>query len=225
MISVVMPAYNEERALPQTLDRLFSLPGEREVILADGGSTDATVRIARRYPGVRIVAAPKGRASQMNAGAREAGGEWLLFLHADTLLPDDALACIAGLDEGVAAGGFRHRFSGRGFGLWLISLMDNIRCSRSRIIFGDQAMFVRRSLFTRLGGFPDVERLEDVHFCELLVRHTRPVLLDPPVVTDSRKFVEQGVWRSLVRVAVILLCVSLGRQLPGYSLRFFEDVR
>ena len=225
MISVVIPAYNEERALPQTLDRLFSLPGEREVILADGGSTDATVRITRRYPGVRIVAAPKGRASQMNAGAREAGGEWLLFLHADTLLPDDALARIAGLDEDVAAGGFRHRFSGRGFGLWLISLMDNIRCSRSRIIFGDQAMFVRRSLFTRLGGFPDVERLEDVRFCELLVRQTRPVLLDPPVVTDSRKFVEQGVWRSLVRVAVILLCVSLGRQLPGYSLRFFEDVR
>jgi rSAM/selenodomain-associated transferase 2 len=225
VISVVIPCYNEERALPQTLDRLFSQPGEPEVILADGGSNDATVPVARRYPRVRIVEAPKGRASQMNAGAREARGEWLLFLHADTLLPDDALARIAALGEQVSAGGFRHRFSGSGFGLWLISLMDNVRCSRSRIIFGDQAMFVRRSLFMRLGGFPDVERLEDVRFCELMVRHTRPVLLAPPVVTDSRKFIEQGVWISLARVAIILLCVSLGRQLPRYSLRFFEDVR
>ena len=225
MISVVIPAYNEERALPQTLDRLFSQPGDYEVILVDGGSSDATARIARRYPGVRLGVAPKGRASQMNAGAALARGDWLLFLHADTLLPEGAIARIAELPDEVAAGGFRHRFSGRGFGLWLISLMDNIRCSRSRIIFGDQAMFVRRSLFTRLGGFPDTERLEDVRFCQALVQHTRPVLLEVAVVTDSRKFVQQGVWRSLTRVAIILLCVSLGRPLPGHSLRFFEDVR
>jgi hypothetical protein len=125
----------------------------------------------------------------------------------------------------VAAGGFRHRFSGRGFGLWLVSLVDNIRCSRSRIIFGDQAMFIRRSLFSRLGGFPHVERLEDVLFCEQLVKHAKPVLLDQVVVTDSRKFVQHGVWRSLMRVAIILLCVSLGRRIPADSLRFFEDVR
>ncbi len=225
LISVVIPAYNEERALPVTLDRLFSQPGEPEVILADGGSIDATTRIARRYPALRIVEAPKGRASQMNAGARTAHGEWLLFLHADTLLPEHALSRIAELPEEVSAGGFLHRFSGRGFGLWLVSLLDNIRCRRSRIIFGDQAMFVRRSLFTRLGGFPDVQRLEDVRFCELLVRHTRPVLLEPAVVTDARKFLEQGVWKSLARVTVILVCVSLGRPLPGFSLRFFDDVR
>jgi rSAM/selenodomain-associated transferase 2 len=225
MISVVIPAYNEERALPQTLDRLFSQPGDYEVILVDGGSTDATTRIAWGYPGVQLVIAPKGRASQMNAGAAKARCDWLLFLHADTLLPEDALARIAALPEEVAAGGFRHRFSGRGFGLWFVSLVDNIRCSRSRIIFGDQAMFVRRSLFSRLGGFPEVVRLEDVRFCELLVRHTRPVLLDQEVVTDSRKFIRHGVWRSLARVAIILLCVSLGRRLPDRSLRFFEDVR
>jgi rSAM/selenodomain-associated transferase 2 len=225
MISVVIPAYNEERALPRTLDRLFSQPGDYEVILVDGGSTDATTGIARRYPGLQLLSAPKGRASQMNAGAARARGDWLLFLHADTLLPENGLARIAALPEEVASGGFRHRFSGRGFGLWFVSLADNIRCSRSRIIFGDQAMFVRKSLFSRLGGFPDAERLEDVRFCELLVKHTRPVLLDETVITDSRKFVQHGVWKSLARVAIILLCVSLGRRLPGDSLRFFEDVR
>lgn len=225
MISVVIPAYNEERALPRTLESLLGQPGDHEVILVDGGSTDATTRIARSCHGLRVVNAPKGRASQMNAGAARARGDWLLFLHADTLLPEHGLARIAALPADVEAGGFRHRFSGHGFGLWFVSLVDNIRCSRSRIVFGDQAMFVRRALFERLGGFPDVERLEDVRFCELLVKHTRPVLLDEPVVTDARKFVQHGVWRSLARVAVILLCVSLGRRLPDNSLRFFEDVR
>jgi rSAM/selenodomain-associated transferase 2 len=225
MISVVIPAYDEERALPQTLRRLFSQPGDFEVILVDGGSSDATRRIGLDHPRVQLLDAPKGRASQMNAGAEKALGEWLLFLHADTLLPQDGLARIFELPEEVMAGGFRHRFSGRGFGLWLVSLVDNIRCSRSRIIFGDQAMFIRRSLFSRLGGFPHVERLEDVLFCEQLVKHAKPVLLDQVVVTDSRKFVQHGVWRSLMRVAIILLCVSLGRRIPADSLRFFEDVR
>lgn len=225
MISVVIPVYNEERALPGTLDRLLSQPGEFEAILVDGGSTDATRRVARSYRGVQLVEAPKGRASQMNAGAARARGEWLLFLHADTLLPENGLARIAALPDEVLAGGFRHRFSGQGLGLRLVSLMDNIRCNWSRIIFGDQAMFVRRTLFSRLGGFPDTARLEDVHFCEKLVKHTRPVLLDEAVTTDSRKFVQQGVWRSLARVAIILLCVNLGRRLPAASLRFFEDVR
>ena len=225
MISVIIPAFNEQRALPRTLDRLYAQPGDFEVILVDGGSADETRTIATRFADLQIIDAPKGRASQMNAGAAKARGEWLLFLHADTLLPENALAGIAELPPEASAGGFRHRFSGNGFGLRFISLVDNIRCSGSRIIFGDQAMFVRRSLFERLGGFPDVERLEDVAFCEDLVRHTTPVLLDQSVVTDSRKFVQQGVWRSLLRVGVILLCVSLGRRLPDFSLRFFEDVR
>ena len=225
MISVVIPAYNEEQALPATLERLFSQPGQFEVILVDGASTDATTRIARQYPAIRILDAPRGRASQMNAGAAAARGEWLLFLHADTLLPYRAISRIAALPAEVDAGGFRHRFSGRGLGLGFISLADNIRCSRSRIIFGDQAMFIRRALFERLGGFPDVARLEDVRFCEKLVKHVRPVLLDQAVVTDSRKFIRHGVWRSLARVVIILVCTSLGRRIPGDSLRFFEDVR
>ena len=225
MISIVIPAYDEELALPETLQRLFSQPGDFEVILVDGGSSDATRHIGLNHPDVQLLDAPKGRASQMNAGAARARGEWLLFLHADTLLPKDGLAHIGELPKEVTVGGFRHRFSGRGFGLWLVSLVDNIRCSRSRIIFGDQAMFIRRSLFARLGGFPEVERLEDVLFCEELVKHAKPVLLDQEVVTDSRKFVQHGVWRSLMRVAIILLCVNLGRKIPADSLQFFEDVR
>jgi rSAM/selenodomain-associated transferase 2 len=227
MISVIIPVYNEELALPPTLERVFHQvgAGDIEVIVVDGGSSDATRRIAEGDARIRLLDAPKGRASQMNGGAARARGEWLLFLHADTLLPENALEQIAALPERVAAGGFRHRFSGHRLTLRLISIADNIRCRSTRIIYGDQAMFVRRSLFERLGGFPALSRLEDVYFCEELVKITEPVLLESTVVTDSRKFVKHGVWRSLFRVSVILLCVKLGRPIPEGSLRFFEDVR
>ncbi len=92
MISVIIPAYNEEKALPATLDHLFRQAGDYEVFIVDGGSTDRTPEIVSDYPGVRVLKAPKGRASQMNAGARAASGEWLFFLHADTLLPSVALS-------------------------------------------------------------------------------------------------------------------------------------
>jgi rSAM/selenodomain-associated transferase 2 len=225
MISVIIPTYNEEKALPATLERLF---GERvpcQVILVDGGSTDRTRETTGAYPSIQILSAPKGRASQMNAGAALARGDWLLFLHADTLLPEGALTAIEAMGPEIQAGGFRHRFSGAGASLRLISLLDNLRSRSTRIIYGDQAMFVRRGLFHALGGFPDQPMLEDVAFCERLVRVTRPVMMKSAVITDSRKFVKMGVWRSLARVLVILACVELRLPIPGHALRFFQDVR
>jgi len=164
MISIVIPAYNEERALPATLRQLFEQGGTCEVIVVDGGSHDRTCEIVRRWPvtdrlraPLTLLTAPKGRASQMNAGAKLASGDWLLFLHADTLLPVEALNRLQALDSNsaVQAGGFQHRFSGSDWRLRMISWLDNFRCVRSHIIYGDQALFVRRALFERLGGFPD----------------------------------------------------------------------
>lgn len=226
MISVIIPAFNEEKALPQTLQALFAQPGDYEVIVVDGGSTDRTVEIAAAWPDIRLVTAAKGCASQMNAGAIIAGGEWLLFLHADTLLPDDALRRIEELDARpvVQAGGFRHRFSGDDWRLRLISWLDNIRCQRTRVIYGDQAIFVRRTLFQEIGGFPRQPVLEDVALCEKLVRNTRPLILKETVTTDARKFVQEGVWLSLLRVVVIVIRCELGLPVPsGYA--FFKDVR
>jgi GT2 family glycosyltransferase len=104
-------------------------------------------------------------------------------------------------DQSVQAGGFLHRFSGDDWRLRFISFLDNVRCTRSRIIYGDQALFIRRTLFDRLGGFPNQPILEDVAFCERLIRVTKPVLFTPPVVTDARKFLRMGIWRSFLRRA------------------------
>ncbi|MFQ5938227.1 MAG: TIGR04283 family arsenosugar biosynthesis glycosyltransferase [Acidiferrobacterales bacterium] len=225
MISVIIPAYNEEIALPTTLEYLLRQAGDVEVIVVDGGSTDRTREIAQAEPRVRLLTAPKGRASQMNAGAANARGEWLLFLHADTLLPEGALYRLTALKAGgtCQAGGFRQRFSDNSWQLRLISWMDNLRSRVTRIIYGDQAMFVRRALFEQLGGFPEQPFLEDIAFCERLKRVTRPVLLDQYVITDSRKFVQMGVWRSLARCAVILFCHGL--RLPFVPRTFFADIR
>ena len=225
MISVIVPAYNEEHALPATLRSLFAQPGDYEVLVVDGGSTDRTCETVQAEPRARLLTAPKGRAMQMNAGAREASGEWLLFLHADTFLPDGALVRLNRMegDANVQAGGFLHQFSGRDWRLRLISFLDNFRCVRSRIIYGDQAMFVRRALFEQLGGFPNQPILEDVAFCERLIRVTEPVLLRPPVVTDSRKFVKMGIWRSFARVLLIILHAQF--RLPVLPRVFFQDVR
>jgi rSAM/selenodomain-associated transferase 2 len=226
MISIIIPVLNEERALPATLQRVFAQQAvavSYEVIVVDGGSTDATADIVAREPGIAWQVAETGRARQMNAGAHKASGDWLLFLHADTLLPDDALQTISMLPADVQGGGFTHRFSGSTRGLRLVSWLHNFRCRRTHVFYGDQAMFVRRQLFFELGLFPDEPILEDLLFGEKLASATRPVMLDSTVITDSRKFEQKGVWLSLMRVLLILISHEL--RLPIPARRFFANIR
>lgn len=223
MISVIIPVLNEEKALPATLQQLFSQPGDFEVLAVDGGSTDNTPALINADGRIRFHSSSTGRASQMNCGARHAQGEWLLFLHADTLLPDKALAAIQALPDTVLAGGFRHRFSGSQRGLRLISWLHNFRCRCTRVFYGDQAMFMRQSLFNELGGFPEVPRLEDLLLGEKIAAVTTPVTMDSYVITDSRKFEQAGIWLSLLRVILIQLSHELKRPTP--ALKFFANVR
>jgi len=244
MVTVVIPAYNEEKALPHTLRELLRQCGDYEVIVVDGGSIDRTRAIVESFgfasaaiqhsavsspltphPSRLLLTAPKGRAAQMNMGAKRAAGEWLLFLHADTVLPACAIQRLNEMeaDQTIQAGGFMHQFSGDDWRLKLISFLDNFRCIRSRIIYGDQALFVRRALFEQLGGFPNRPILEDVAFCERLIGVTTLLLLSPSVVTDARKFLKMGIWRSFLRVLLIILHVEF--HLPVLPRTFFQDIR
>lgn len=223
MISVIIPFLDEERALRPTLASLFACPASFEVIAVDGGSTDGSRDVLQRYPGVRVIEAERGRAQQMNAGARLAQGELLLFLHADTILPPGALRALAARleDPRFQWGGFRHRFSGAACSLRFISWLHNLRCRLTGVFYGDQCLFVRRALFERVHGYP-VERMEDVALSQQLLCIAPPARLDTAVVTDSRKFERMGIWTSLSRVLTIRACAQLGWRYPT---AFFSDIR
>ncbi len=228
-ISVIIPVYNEEAFLPRTLDHLFAQPNSFEVIVADGGSTDGTIDVARSFLSVRVVESHKGRAVQMNRGARAALGGVLLFLHADTLLPPGALERVAELSERVGpervAGAFWHAFAERHFSLRVVSLLDNLRCRWTRVPYGDQAIFVGRELFRRLGGFDEGSPAEDLEFATRLARAGPVHLLGPPVRTSGRKFLTMGPWRALGQCAAICLRAGLGLDLSPPAQAFFKDVR
>jgi len=226
LISIVIPTLDEERALPGTLDAALAQTGNFEIIVVDGGSSDRTVAIAEdaaaREPRIRLLDAERGRARQMNAGATPAVGEWLLFLHADTLLPEHGLERIAGLPKTAQAGCFRHRFSGTSRMLRTLSWFHNRRFRVTRVIYGDQAMFIRRTLFEELGRFP-IRPMEDIAFGLRLRKATRPVMLRETVTTDSRKFDQMGHWRALAHSVALLIRFRFASDVSRDE--FFEDYR
>jgi rSAM/selenodomain-associated transferase 2 len=225
-ISVILPVLNEAQALPATLAHLareIEAYGKVEAIAVDGGSVDATRDALAALPALRVIDAPRGRALQMNAGARAAGGDVLLFLHADTWLPPGAFAAVAraASEPDFVYGGFHHLFSDADWRLRLVSRLHNYRCAKAATFYGDQALFVSRAAFTRVGGFPEVA-IEDIALSQRLRALGSMRFLPLVVVTSSRKFVRMGVWRSFARVLAILLCLRLGLKPPR---GFFANVR
>ncbi len=186
-LSVIIPTLNEAEEIERTLDSLRRAAGV-ETLVVDGCSTDGTAEIARRA-GVEVVDAPRGRASQMNAGARAATGEFLLFLHADTRLPE-------GFDRPVkellatgrfVAGAFRLRIDGPSRSLRLIESVANWRSTRLQMPYGDQAIFLRADLFHAVGGYGDLPFMEDFELVRRLRRLGRIGVLRESVVTSARR--------------------------------------
>ncbi len=198
LVAIVIPALDEEAALPATLASALSQPGPKEIVVADGGSADTTREIASAFEGIAVVVAPRGRAWQMNAGAAQTSGEALLFLHADTRLPDGALDRVRdALASGVVAGCFRLRFDRDGFWLWLWTRPIWMRWHRWA--FGDRALFVRRDVFEAVGGFPDQPILEDLDFVRAVRRHGHFAFLPETVTTSARRFEAAGALRQQLR--------------------------
>lgn len=197
-LSIVMPVLNEAQSIEVSLGWLAPLR-ERgvEVIVVDGGSQDETLRSARPHADI-VMDAARGRARQMNAGAAAADGAVLLFLHADTQLPPGADGLVL---EAIEAGGVWGRFDvcivGRHPMLRVVAGLMNWRSRLTGIATGDQAMFVRRDVFDRVGRFADQPLMEDIELSQRLRRLSRPVLLHQKVATSGRRWETRGVWLTI----------------------------
>jgi len=216
-VSIVIPALNEEAALPLALASVRRQRGPVEVIVADGGSSDRTAEVAQDW-GARVVEAPRGRARQMNAAAASASGEILLFLHADTLLPDGALDRVRDALAEAPAGCFRLRFDRPTPVLRLWTLPIWMRWHR--LAFGDRALFVWRDVFERVGGFPDQPIFEDLDMVRRLRREGRFVFLREAVTTSARRFRAGGTVRQQARNAALWLAWTAGVP-PEKAARFY----
>lgn len=195
-MSIVIPAYNEEAVIGRTLRAVRRrAEGEHQLIVADGGSGDATVRIARENGADRVVESPRGRARQLNAGAGEAEENLLYFLHADTLPPRHFDRHIAGaVNRGVPAGCFRLSFRSSHPLLSLYAWFTRFDIDAFR--YGDQSLFVTRELFRRAGGYREDHRLmEDNEMVRRLKSRADFAILRPRVTTSSRKYRRNGVLR------------------------------
>ncbi|MGE3166228.1 MAG: TIGR04283 family arsenosugar biosynthesis glycosyltransferase [Planctomycetota bacterium] len=209
-ISAIIPARNEERSLEDCL-RALSGAGLAEIIVADGGSRDRTCEVAERH-GATIVFAEAGRARQMNAAAAMARGEYLLCVHADTIVPAGFARAVGETlaNEQVALGAFTLRIaSDRPPFRWIERLVD----WRSRYLdlpYGDQALFFRRAAFEAVGGYPDLAVMEDYELVRRLRRHGRVVVVPEVVVTSARRWLERGVLRTTALNQVCLFGHLLG---------------
>lgn len=197
-LSIIVPVLNEAGGIEATLRALALLRSRgAEVIVCDGGSSDATISLGRPLAD-QVLAAPAGRARQMNAGAAAAKADLLLFLHADTQLPDGADHLVRrALVAGTNWGRFDVRISGRPLMLRVVAALMNLRSRCTGITTGDQAIFVTRAAFDRVGGFPDQPLMEDVEMSSRLRVLGRPACLRQRVTTSGRRWETRGVWRTI----------------------------
>ncbi len=220
-VSIVVPAFNEAADIVECLTRLRRDFPDCELILADGGSTDDTAELAASV--VTVLRTGRGRATQMNAGAAHTSGDVLWFVHADTVIAPEASAELraALTDPSVVGGGLSLRFDRRSRSLDLIARTSNARARRLHQIFGDQAMFVRRSVFTEMGGFPALPLMEDLEFSRRLARRGGLVLLPASSTASARRFAEHGTWRMVAFMQCLKLAYFAGVS-PEYIRRRYE---
>jgi rSAM/selenodomain-associated transferase 2 len=230
-VAVILPVFNEAKHLEKSLSELLAGHPFDEVIVVDGGSTDASVEIVCKLmsadasgaqPVPYLIQAPRGRARQMHAGAQVAGADVLLFLHADTALPSDAVELIrTAIRGGYLYGRFDVRLSGRHFLFRIIERLMNWRSRVSGIVTGDQGLFVRLDVYRMLGGFAPIALMEDIHFSARLKWVGKPACLRGPAIASSRRWEERGILRTVLSMWMLRFLYWLGVS-PARLARWYD---
>ncbi|MCZ4124053.1 TIGR04283 family arsenosugar biosynthesis glycosyltransferase [Streptomyces sp. H39-S7] len=209
-VSIIVPVLNEEATIHSAVSRLCRDFPNCELIVVDGGSTDATAELAALH--ATVISSERGRARQMNEGARHASGDILWFIHADTAIDPDALGQIRAslADPSVVGGGLTLRFDRPTLGLNYLAWTSNARARRLHHIFGDQAMFIRRTAFDALGGYPDLAIMEDLEMSRRLHRRGQLSLLPATSTASSRRLIDHGTWRMIAFMQYLKLLYFAG---------------
>ncbi len=208
-ISIIIPTLNEAEILDNSLTKLFSIAAVKqhcEVIICDGGSQDDSVKIALAH-NCRLVRSPSGRALQMNCGSEAARGNTLLFLHADSQLPDSFHREI---DSGANWGFFHLRLSGQSFIYRAIEISINLRTQISRVAGGDQGLFFQRHFFKAIGGFPQIPLMEDIAISKRARRLHTPKIVKQSITSSSRRWQDNGIIRTMLLMWGLRLAFWLG---------------
>ncbi len=211
--SIIIPTFNEEENIGRCLETVVNIPGI-EVIVSDGGSTDKTVEMAGGYRDVKVVSSIRGRGAQMNAGASYAHGGILLFLHADSILSREVILKIPyGFKNNVIVGGaFKIRLLSDRLSYRLIEAGINFRSRLLKLPYGDQGLFVKRSVFKELGGFGGMAVCEDLDFIWRLKKLGEIAILDEEILSSVRRWENSGILRTSLRNQFLLVSYVLGRR-------------
>ena len=223
-VSVIVPVLNEIEKVESFLSMLQSLPGDWEVLFADGGSTDGT---RERLQGrARVIDCPKGRARQMNAAAKKSTGDVLRFVHCDSILPDGAYRQIVqAVQTGTRFGCFQIAFDYQGPFMGCNTALSNRRAKRGRIAFGDQGIFMTRELFEEIGGFPDLPIMEDYELSLSLKRANIPLtVLDSSIVTSGRRYARRMPLLTMAQMFGLRCLYRMGVS-PQKIAQLYRDIR
>ncbi len=223
MISIVIPVYNEAQTIDALIQNLEKLEGLAEILFVDGGSTDDTLlRIPEKY---RILHGTKGRAVQMNLGAKESSGDVIFFLHCDCIIPEDALQEIEEVMAKYSVGCFGIQFNTTKITMKCCEYLSNRRIKRYKVVFGDQGIFMRRQLFFSIGGFPELPIMEDYQL-SLNIRDKKiPIgMTKKKITTSDRRFVQGGPLRTMWKMYRLRAAYRRGVDINTISKKY-KDIR
>lgn len=196
-VSIIIPTLNEEENIENLLNNLKSLKGDFEVIFSDGGSLDKTAEIIKNFGNYKIIKSERGRAKQLNNGAKESNNDTLLFLHADSILEEDVLIKIENfVKNGNKAGCLKIKFDSKKIIMRLFAILSNLRVKYRNIAFGDQAIFIEKKLFEDIGMFDDIPIMEDYKL-SIKLKNVFPIkYIDSYIISSSRRFEKNGILKT-----------------------------